>query len=175
MRYPNDGWMSISMLRSIAPTSRVSSGTRPNTPQNHAAAAFRSATASPAWSSRAVISAMDVQSLRVGRQVGREPAVRVARGPDLGQPPVRLVRDEPVLPPGEVGVADVDAGAVRGGQRAHPAVNPVLVPGVVGGVGVDRVRGQVYVRLHRERHIRKIAPGVPPIPDGKGVLGVQLA
>src|SRR5690349_4797657 len=145
MRYPNDGWMSISMLRSIASTFRLSSGTRPNTSQNHAAAAARSATASPAWSSRAAISAMDVQSLLVGRQVGREPAVRVARGPHPGQPPVRLVRDKPVLPPGEVGVTDVDAGAVHGGQRAHPAMNPVLVPGVVGRVGIDRIRRQVHV------------------------------
>ena len=72
-------------------------------------------------------SAMDVQPGRVGGQVGREAAGRVARGADRGQAAVRVVRQEPVLPPGEVGVAQVDAGAV-GGQRGRPAVDPVAVP-----------------------------------------------
>src|ERR1700704_6184766 len=127
--------MSISMLRSIASTRRVSSVTSPNTSQYHAAAAARSATASPTWSSRAVISAMDVQSRRIAGQVGREAAVRVAFDADRGQAPIRAVGHEPVLPPGEVGVAQVDAGPTGGGQFGRPAVHPAGVPGVVGRVG----------------------------------------
>src|SRR6185312_3480720 len=113
--------MSISMLRSIASTRRDSSGSSPNTSQYHAAAAPRSATASPTWSSRAVISAMDVQPVGVGGQVGREAAAWVAFGPDRGQAAVRVVGHEPVLPPGEVGVAQVDAGAAGSGQFGRPA------------------------------------------------------
>src|SRR4029077_10212206 len=131
--------MSISMLRSIASTRRDSSGSSPNTSQYHAAAAPRSTTASPTWSSRAVISAMDVQSRRVAGQVGREAAAWVAFGADRGQAAVRVVGHEPVLPPGEVGVAQVDAGAAGGGQPGGPAVHPAGVPRVVGRVGVDRI------------------------------------
>src|ERR1700678_4846683 len=133
--------MSIAMLRSIASTRRVSSGTSPNTSQNHAAAASRLATASPTWSSRAAApwSAMDVQPGGVRRQVRREAASRVAYRADLGQTAERAVRQEPVLPPGEVGVAQVHAGAMDG-QIGRAAVHPIAVPGVVGGVRVDRVR-----------------------------------
>src|SRR6478752_3253398 len=129
--------MSISMLRSIASTRRDSSGTSPNTSQYHAAAAPRSATASPTWSSRAVISAMDVQPLGVRGQVGRDSAVWVAFGTYRGQAAERVVGHEPVLPPGEVGVTQVDAGAAGGGQLGRPAVHPAGVPRVVGRVGVD--------------------------------------
>src|SRR6266566_2244294 len=124
--------MSISMLSAIASTRRDSSGTSPTTSQYQAQAARRSVTASPTWSSRAVVSVMDVQPVRVGGQVGREAAVRVAFGADRGQAAVRVVGHEPVLPPGEVGVAQVDAGAVGGGQLGRPAVHPAGVPGVVG-------------------------------------------
>src|ERR1700691_2957956 len=106
--------MSISMLRSSASTRSVRSGPGPNTSQYHEAAAARSATASPTWSSRAPTSAMNVQPIRVAGQVGREPAGRVALGADRGKPPVRVVGKEPVLPPGEVGVAQVDPGPVGG-------------------------------------------------------------
>src|SRR6478735_7518840 len=101
--------MSISMLRSIASTRRDSSGSSPNTSQYHAAAAPRSATASPTWSSRAVISAMDVQSRRVAGHVVRDSAVWGAFGADVVQVAVRIVGHEPVLPQGKVGVAQVDA------------------------------------------------------------------
>src|SRR5580704_7315580 len=107
--------MSIAMLRSIASTRRVSSGTSPNTSQNHAAAVSRLATASPTWSSRAAAapwSAMDVQPGGVRRQVRREAARRVAFRADFGQTAERAVRQEPVLPPGEVGIAQVHALAV---------------------------------------------------------------
>src|ERR1700678_3197124 len=135
--------MSISMSRPIASTRSVSSGTRPNTSQNHAAAAARSATASPTWSSRKVraapdpptASGMDVQPFRAGGQVRREAAGRVALRAYRGQPGVRVVGQEPVLAPGEVRVAEIDAGAV-GGQRGRPAVHPAGVLLIVG-----RVRG----------------------------------
>src|SRR5580658_8550100 len=121
--------MSISMSRSIGSTRSVSSGTSPNTSQNHAAAAARSATASPTWSRRAA-SAMDVQPFGVAGQVRGKAPGRVALGADRAEALVRLVGEEPVLPSGEVGVAQVDAGAV-GGQRGGPVVDPAGVPGVV--------------------------------------------
>src|SRR6476619_1518267 len=127
--------MSISMLRSIASTRRDSSVSSPNTSQYHAATAPRSATANPTWSSRAVISAMDVQPRRVAGQVGHEAAVRVAFGADRGQAAVRVVGHEPVLPPGEVGVAQVDADSAGGGEFGRPAVHPAGVPRVIGRVG----------------------------------------
>src|SRR5579864_9161012 len=114
--------MSISMSRSSGSTRRVSSETSPNTSQNHAEAAARSATASPTWSRRAA-SAMDVQPFGVAGQVRGEAPGRVALGADLAEPAVRLIREEPVLPPGEVGIAQVDAGSV-GGQRGGPVVDP---------------------------------------------------
>src|SRR5438105_14138155 len=120
--------MSISMLRSIASTRRDSSGTSPNTSQYQAQAARRSVTASPTWSSRAVVSAMNVQPGRVGGQVGRDSAAWVAFGADRGQAAVRVVGHEPVLPPGEVGVAQVDAAAAGGGQLGPPAGQPPRLP-----------------------------------------------
>src|SRR5579862_8126429 len=127
--------MSISMSRSIGSTRSVRSGTSPNTSQYHAAAAARSATASPTWSRR-VASAMDIQPLRVAGQVRGEAPGRVAHGADLAQAAVRLIREEPVLSAGEVGVPQVDAGAV-GGQLGGPVIDPAGVPGVVRRVGVD--------------------------------------
>src|SRR5579862_9442640 len=155
--------MSISMSRSIGSTRSVSSRTSPKTSQYHAAAPARSATASPTWSRRAA-SAMDIQPFGVAGQVRGEAPGRIALGADLAEAAVRLVREEPVLAPGEVGITQVDTGAVTG-QRGGPVVNPAGVPVVIRRVGVDHVGGQVDLRLHRECHVRPVLLRRPSVPD----------
>src|SRR6185503_5832936 len=83
-----------------------------------------------------------VQGGDVGGQVGGEEAVRVPFGADPSEPVEVGVGEEAVLAAGEVGVAEVDAGAGQGGGAG---VHPVAVVLVVGRVLVDGVRGDVDV------------------------------
>ena len=96
----------------------------------------------------------------VSDQVGAEPAVRVAAGPDLLQAHEVLGAEEPVRPAREVGVAEIHALSERR-QPRRVVDDPAAVALVVGRVRPDRIRGDVRATLDRERHV------------GSGRLGAQ--
>ncbi len=97
-------------------------------------------------------------ALRGRRRTARQDRAR------RGRPPSRARFSgghEPVGSAGEVGIPDVQPLAELVGDAADVTVEPAPVPLVLGGVGPDRVRGAIDVRLERERHVCRAAASAP--------------